>query len=79
MMIMSSVIITSLISGLCVAIPNIFATLSMNKRNQELINYKIDELSKRVDKHNNIIERTYKIEERLAVIEDDIRDLKKGR
>lgn len=76
---MSSVIITSLISGLCVAIPNIFATLSMNKRNQELINYKIDELSKRVDKHNNIIERTYKIEERLAVIEDDIRDLKKGR
>lgn len=76
---MDSVIITSLISGLCVAIPNIIATLSMNKRNQELINYKIDELSKRVDKHNNLIERTYKIEERLAVIEDDIRDLKKGR
>ena len=76
---MSEVVITALISGMCVAVPNIITTLSMNKRNQELINYKIDELSKRVDKHNNLIERTYKIEERLAVIEDDIRDLKKGR
>lgn len=76
---MNEVVITALISGLSVAIPNIITTLSMSKRNQELINYKIDELSKRVEKHNNLIERTYKIEERLAVIEDDIRDLKKGR
>ena len=47
--------------------------------------YKLDELTKRVDKHNNVVERTYNIEERLSVQEEQIKvanhrieDLKKG-
>ena len=29
----------------------------------KLTNYQINELKKRVDKHNNVIERTFKLEE----------------
>jgi len=35
--------------------------------------YKLDELTKRVDKHNNVVERTYSIEQRLSVQEEQIR------
>lgn len=39
--------------------------------------YRIEQLEKKVDKHNNLIERTYKLEERLAIVENDINDMKK--
>lgn len=35
--------------------------------------YKLDELTKRVDKHNNVVERTYSIEKRLSVQKEQIR------
>ena len=34
--------------------------------------YKLEELTKRVHKHNNTKERTYFLEQRLAVSEDQI-------
>lgn len=67
---MSPVIITSLISGLCVAIPSVIATLSSNKRNNDLVIYRINELDKKVHEHNNLIDRMYKIESRVSLLED---------
>lgn len=62
-------ILTAIIGGVCVAVPSIIATLSANKRNADLITYRIDELDKKVHKHNDLIDRMYKIEERVAVLE----------
>ena len=39
----------------------------------KLTNYKIEQLEKKVDKHNNVIERTYKLEERQAVMENEMK------
>lgn len=66
-------IIVAIISGLCVAIPSIIATISSNKKSNDLILYRIDELDKKVHEHNNLIDRMYKIENRVALIEDDIK------
>ena len=44
-----------------------------SRKSTALIEYKIDELSKRVDKHNSIIDRTYKLEESVSVIEEKIK------
>jgi len=41
-----------------------------------LIEYKIDELSHRVEKHNSVIERTCILEGQMREVEHDIRDLK---
>lgn len=42
-----------------------------------LIQAQINELSERVNKHNNLIERMYKCEDRLNIIEHDISDIRK--
>lgn len=46
--------------------------------NAKLIAYRLEELEKKQDKHNEVIERTYKLEGRVTEIEHDIRDIKKG-
>lgn len=38
-----------------------------------LIKYRIDQLEKKVDKHNNLIERTYKLEEDAALHEAELK------
>lgn len=40
--------------------------------NTKLVTYRIEELEKKVNKHNNVIERTYNIEARLDVDEEKI-------
>ena len=38
----------------------------------KLINYQINELKKRVDRHNNVIERTFKLEEHSQYVDKRI-------
>lgn len=66
-----TVIISALISGLCVAIPSVIATILSNKRNNDLVIYRINELDKKVHEHNNLIDRMYKVESRVTLLEDD--------
>lgn len=39
----------------------------------KLTTYRLEQLEKKVDKHNTVIERTYKLEETEAVIQEQIR------
>ena len=66
-------IIIAIISGLCVAIPSIITTISSNKRNYDLVVFRINELDKKVNKHNNLIDRMYNAEKRIALLEDEIK------
>ena len=63
-------IITAIISGVCVAVPSILATISANKRQNDLVLYRINELDEKVHKHNNLIERMYDVESRVRVLEE---------
>lgn len=38
-----------------------------------LSNYRIEQLEKKVDKHNSLIERTFRLEETNALLEEKIR------
>lgn len=66
-------IIIAVISGLCVAIPSIIATVSSNKKNNDLVIYRINELDKKVHEHNSLIDRMYKVESRVTLLEDDLK------
>ena len=46
------------------------------ERHQAVTDTKIDELAKKVEKHNNMIERVFTLEGRMNEAEHDIRDLK---
>ena len=39
----------------------------------KLTNYRIEQLEKKVEKHNQVIERVYKLERQEAVIEEEIK------
>jgi hypothetical protein len=41
--------------------------------------WRIEQLEKKVDKHNSLIERTYKLEGKMCEVEHDIEDMKKQR
>lgn len=85
---MSEAIIVAAISGGLALIGTIITVLVSNKsqakdlyarmdKHQAVTDEKIDELSRRVDKHNNMIDRTYALEKRMAVAEariDGMRD-----
>ena len=42
----------------------------------KLVNYRIEQLEKKQDQVNNVIERTYKLEGQMVEVQHDIRDLK---
>ena len=44
---------------------------------QKLTQYRLAQLEEKVNKHNNLIDRTYKLEGRMDNAEHDIKDLKK--
>lgn len=73
---MSEAVIIALISGLCVGIPSVITTILSNRSNNKLTIYRIDQLEDKVDKHNSVVERTFKIEEKIQEITDDIKELK---
>lgn len=70
---MNDTVVIAIISGLCVAVPNLLATISGNNKSQMLMNYKLDELSKRVEKHNKVIERTYELEEQVLLLKEKMK------
>ena len=41
--------------------------------NSRMSNYRIEQLEKKVDKHNSLIERTYAIERHNAVVDEEIK------
>lgn len=43
----------------------------------KLTNYRIEQLEKKVEKHNNVIERVYNLETKEAVLEEEVQHLQK--
>ena len=43
---------------------------------QKLTQYRLGQLEEKVNKHNNLIERTFRLEGRMDEAEHDIRDIK---
>ena len=42
-----------------------------------LIKFRVEQLEKKVDKHNNLIDRMYKAESNIEVIQEEIEQLEK--
>lgn len=79
-------IITAIVSGGSAAIAAIVVAAIQHRKTVALLEYRLKELEAKVDKHNNVIERTYNLEKAAAVMENDIKvanhridDLEKGK
>jgi hypothetical protein len=71
---MSEAILVAILSLCGTLIGSIAGILTANK----LTNYRIEQLEKKVEKHNSVMERTFKLEGRMDEVEHDIRDMKRA-
>lgn len=79
---MSDAIIVALITGAVSLLGSAASMVVSAKKAKQQANvtlYRIDQLEAKVSKHNNLVERTYKLEGRMQEAEHDIRDLKNRR
>lgn len=72
---MSSEIIIALISFLGTFVGTIGGIIASSK----LTTYRIGQLEEKVSKHNGLIDRMYKIETRVTVLEDNYNEHLKGK
>lgn len=70
---MSEAIIVALLGFAGTLLGSLFGVLAA----QKLTQYRLSQLEEKVNKHNNLIERTFKLEGRMDEAEHDIKDLKK--
>lgn len=76
---MGEQVVIAIVSGLCVAIPSLIGTISSNKRNNELVLYRINELDDKVHKHNDLIDRMYKAESDIKIINQKINEISQNK
>lgn len=72
---MGDTVVTALIGGLV----TLAGVLVSNSRSQAVIASKVDELSRRVDKHNSLIDRTFALERDMGIVKHDVDALQKMR
>jgi hypothetical protein len=60
-----------------VAIISLLGTLIGSFGGTQLVKYRIEQLEKKVEKHNSIVERTYILEEKVKVANHRIEDLER--
>ena len=70
---MSENIITALIG----IVPTIIVAIFSIVNNNQVIKVRIDELEKKVEKHNQLIDRMYKAESDIKVLQDEIKEVSK--
>lgn len=72
---MDSTIIVALLSLLGTLIGSLGGIIASNK----LMIYRIQELEKKVNKHNEVIERVYKLEEHETVMDAELKSIRDKR
>lgn len=66
---MTETIIVAILSLLGTCAGSVAGIMTANK----LTNYRIEQLEKKVEKHNNVLERVYLLEKHEAVIDEEIK------
>lgn len=64
---------TEILTSLLGVIGSFVGTLAGIMINSKLTNYRIEQLEKKVDKHNHVIERVYNLEKSEAVFKEDLK------
>lgn len=66
---MSEVIVVAILSLIGTLVGSFGGIVTANK----LVTYRIEQLEKKVEKHNNVIERVYELEKQEAVMDEELK------
>ena len=67
----------SIVAAAITGVLTLAGVLASNSRNRAVMEYKLDQLTQKVEKHNHLVEKTYRMEQDLAVAQHDIETLYK--
>ncbi len=70
---MSETILVALITGGLALLGTLGGSYLANKKSAALIAYRLEQLEKKVQAHNNLVERMYQVEERTELQEEKIK------
>ena len=62
----------SVLAAAVTGILTLVGVLISNSRSRAVMEVKLDALTSKVEKHNQVLERTYKLEQDIAVAQNDI-------
>ena len=64
---------SAIIVGVLALAGTLMGSVITNNKTQALVIYRLQQLEEKVNKHNNLVERMYKMEERQMVLEEQIK------
>lgn len=64
------------LSALATGVLSLIGVYIANRKSSALIGYRIEQLEKKVDIHNRVVERVFKLEGEMTEAQHDIRDIK---
>ena len=63
---------SAIIVGVLALAGTLIGSIMSNNKTQALVTYRLQQLEEKVNKHNNLVERMYSLEERQAVMDEQI-------
>lgn len=66
----------SIIVACITGVVTLIGVILSNSKNRAVMEVKLDALTAKVEKHNQLIDRTYRLEEGLSVVRNDIETVK---
>lgn len=69
---MNEAVIVAIVSGVCTLLGSLLGVVASGK----LTNHRLEQLEKKVEKHNSVIERTFRLEGAVAELQHEVKDLK---
>lgn len=67
----------SILAASITGVLTLIGVLYSNSKNKAVIELKLDELDAKVEKHNQVLDRLYSVETKVAVLENDVTTLYK--
>ena len=70
-------VLAAVISGVVTLVVCLVNNRAEAEKTRALLDYRLSELEKKQDKHNNLMERTFRLEGKMDELSHEIHDLKK--
>ena len=70
---MTEAIVVALITGVL----SLIGVYAANRKSAALVEFRLEQLEKKVDLHNKVVERTFKLEEQTALLEAEDKRINK--
>ena len=75
---MSETLLAAVISAISAIVVCVISNAIQHAASKKILDFRLGALETKMDKHNNLIERMFIVEKDIALLKDNVEDLKKN-